>query len=111
MPLELIFHMINLRIKELIRRGHFKKQEPNSINDNRKMLVFSYIKNISESIKSSIDRNKYITDYRILNKLTRYIKRHKYINKLDTNNNIVYKILCNNASYVMLLMLIKQRSN
>jgi len=66
------------------------------------MLVLLYIRNISETIKSFIDNNKYITDYRILNKLTGYIKRHKDINEHDTKNNIVYKIFCNNsnASYV-----------
>jgi len=31
-------------------------------------------------------------DYRILNKLTGFIKRHKDKNNLDANNNIVYKI-------------------
>jgi len=64
--------------------------------------VLPYIRNISETIKSSIDSNKYITGYRILNKLMGYIKRHKDINKRDTKNNIVYKIFCNNcnASYV-----------
>jgi len=43
-----------------------------------------------------------MTGYRILNKLTRFIKRHKDSNKYDANKNIVYKILCNNcnASYV-----------
>jgi len=46
----------------------------------------------AETIKSSIDSNKYITGYRILNKLTDYIKRHKDINKHDTKNNIGYKI-------------------
>jgi len=66
------------------------------------MLVLSYIRNISETMKSSIDSNEYITGYRILNKLTGYIKRHKDINKHDIKNNIVYKIFCNNcnASYV-----------
>jgi len=29
-PLELIFNRINLKIKELIKRGHIKKQEPKS---------------------------------------------------------------------------------
>jgi len=40
--------------------------------------------------------------YRILNKLIRFIKRHKDKNNLDSDNNIIYKICCNNynASYV-----------
>jgi len=101
-PLELIFNRINLRIKELLKKGHNIKQEPNFHSDDKKMLVLPYVSNISETIKSSIDKNKYIIGYRILNKLTGYIKRHKDINKHDTKNNIVYKIFCNNcnASYV-----------
>jgi len=65
------------------------------------MLVLPYIKNISESINLSIDKND-MTGYRILNKLTGFIKRHKDSIKYDANNNIVYKILYNNcnASYV-----------
>jgi len=41
-------------------------------------------------------------DYRTLNKLTSFIKRHKNQNEFKTNNNVVYKILYNNcdASYV-----------
>jgi len=37
-----------------------------------------------------------------LNKLTAFVKRHKDKNMLEVNNNIVYKIFCNNcnASYV-----------
>jgi len=61
------------------------------------MLVLPYIRNISETIKF-IDSNKYITGYRILNKLTSYIKRHKDINEHDTKNNIVYKIFWNNCN-------------
>jgi len=100
-PLELIFNRINIRIKELIKRG-IKKLEPMSHIEDKKIVVLPYIKNISETIKSSIDGDKYIVGYRILNKLTGYIKRHKDTNKHDTKNNIVYKILCNNcdASYV-----------
>jgi len=61
------------------------------------MLVLPYIRNISETIKS-IDSNKYITGYRILNKLTGYIKEHKDINKYDTKNNTVYKIFWSNCN-------------
>jgi len=40
--------------------------------------------------------------YRILNKLTGFIKRHKDKNSFENNSNVVYKISCNNcnASYV-----------
>jgi len=36
--------------------------------------------------------------YRILNKLTGFIKRHKNKNNLDVYNNIVYKIFYNNCN-------------
>jgi len=40
--------------------------------------------------------------FRILNELINFIKRHKDQNEYKNNNNIVYKILCNNcdAPYV-----------
>jgi len=40
--------------------------------------------------------------YRILNKLTCFIKRHKDKNSFEDNTNVVHKLLCNscNASYV-----------
>jgi len=50
------------------------------------MFVLSYIKNISEKIDLSIDKNEYLTGHRILNKLTGFIKRYKDINKLEVNN-------------------------
>jgi len=62
------------------------------------MLVLPYIKNISEKINLSIDKNDYLTGHRILNKLTSFIKRHKDINRFEVNNNIVYKIFCNNCN-------------
>jgi len=54
------------------------------------MVIFSYIKNISETINFCIDKNKYMIGYRILNKLTGFIKRHKNKNNLDANNHIVF---------------------
>jgi len=72
------------------------------------MLVLPHIKNISEKISSSIDKNEYLTGHRILNKLTGFIKRHKDVNEFETNNNIVYKIF---VIIVMPLMLDKQRDN
>jgi len=39
------------------------------------MLVLPYIKNITEKIDLSIDKNEYLTGHRILNKLTGFIKK------------------------------------
>jgi len=39
------------------------------------MIVFPYIKNISEITNLSIDKDKYMIGYRILNKLTEFIKK------------------------------------
>jgi len=92
-PLDLIFQKTNHRIKDIIRRKNLNKIESNLNDSHRKMLVLPYIKNISEKIDSSIDKNEYLTGYRILNKLTGFIKRHKDINRLEVNNNIVYNVI------------------
>jgi len=101
-PLELIFQKINQRIKDIVRKNNSKKPQQNVEENVRKILLLPYIRSISEEINLSIDKNIYITGYRILNKLTGFIKRHKDANDFEVNNNIVYKISCNNcnASYV-----------
>jgi len=100
-PLELVLNKIAIRIKELIRRMEIKKPEQ-KLEPERKMIVFPYIRNISERINSTINKKEYMIGYRILNKLTGFIKRHKDSNSTENNNNAVYKIFCNdcNASYV-----------
>jgi len=45
--------------------------------EDRRMIVFPYIKGISETINSSIDKKEYMIGYKILNKLTAFVKRHK----------------------------------
>jgi len=101
-PLDLIFQKINHRIKDIVRRKKSNKLEQNLNESQRKVLVLPYIRNISEKIDLSIDKNEYLTGHRILNKLMSFIKRHKDVNKFEVNNNIVYKIFCNNCnvSYV-----------
>jgi len=104
-PLELIFQKINRRIDSIISKNsnkNRKKQKLYDVDNQRKLIVLPYIKNISESIDRSIDKRKFITGYRILNKITGLIKRHKDIDRSEENNNIVYKVFCNNcnASYV-----------
>jgi len=73
-PIDLIFDKINTRIKERIRRTMITKKPEIGAEKDRKMLVFPYIKNISETINSAIDKKEYIIGYRILNKLTNFIK-------------------------------------
>jgi len=100
--LSLAIKEINIRIRQLIRRKIIKKSKHKNKVENRRMIVFLYMKDISETINSSIDKREYMIGYRILNKLTAFVKRHKDKNMLEVNNNIVYKIFCNNcnASYV-----------
>jgi len=57
---------------------------------------------LSELIATTLDNSQYIIGYRILNNLGGFIKAHKDKNDYYDNNNVVYKISCNecNASYV-----------
>jgi len=76
----------------------------NSTTDinSRRILVLLYINKISELVASAVDKSQHIIGYRVLNNLGRYIRVHKDTNDLLSNNNVVYKISCNNciASYV-----------
>jgi len=125
-PLNLIFEKLNNRLKILIYNN--RSQEFNSkqhqkhskkyIEDNKKIIVLPYIKDISERVINTIDKSKYTKGYRILNNLGKFIKAHKDSTKFLTNNNVVYKINCNdcNASYVgqtktQLSTRIKEHSN
>jgi len=62
-PLDSIFNKIAIRIKELIRRINLEKPEQKSVQE-RKMIVFPYIKHISETINSAIDKKDYMIGYR-----------------------------------------------
>jgi len=97
-PFNLIFEKINNRIKTLIYKNrnlilnnnHDKNNSSDDIN--RKVIVIPYIKKRSESI---IDKSEYITRFRVLNNLGRFIKIYKDSNNLlNNNNNVVYKISC-----------------
>jgi len=72
------------------------------VNNNRKFIVFPYIKELSELVAGTINKSQYITGYRILNNLGKFIRVHKDSNHFLSNNNVVYKISCNDctASYV-----------
>jgi len=74
----------------------------NSSGDNKKIIVIPYINKLSESIAATLDNSLYITGYRILNNLRRFIRAHKDTHDYFNDNNVVYKICCNDcsASYV-----------
>jgi len=115
-PLNMIFEKIHNRLKTLIYK--YRKHVPicdnnkkiltqdnkneNNKENNKKITVFPYIKQLSERVASTIDGSQYIIGYRILNNLGKFIRVHKDTNQFLNNNNVVYKIFCNdcNASYV-----------
>jgi len=106
-PLELIFEKIKARIKSLINTKNnpsisSSKEIHDDSSHNRKFVVLPFIKGVSELISSTIDKTKYTIGYRVLNSLGKFIKVHKDTNIPLSNNNVVYKISCNdcNASYV-----------
>jgi len=86
-PLDLIFEKVNNRLKTLINKKSYTK-------DNNRKFIFPYIKKISELVLSTIDKTKYITGYRTLNNLRKFIKVHKDPNHFFSNNNVIYKIFC-----------------
>jgi len=109
-PLKLIFNTINRRLKKLFVNNFSNKQMitlpnnnivSNSAND-KKVIVFPYIKRISEMVSSVVSKSDYTIGYRCLNRLNMFVKTHKDKEQTSTNNNVIYKILCKNcdASYV-----------
>jgi len=62
--------------KNAFEKQSLQKKPKIGVKKDRKMLVFPYIRNVSETINSAIDKKEYIIGYRILNKLTNFIKRH-----------------------------------
>jgi len=107
--LNLIFEKINSRIKTHIynKKKHISgfDKNNNNLNDNtnnKKIIVFPYIKEILERVAFTFDKSKYITGYRTLNSLGGIIRIHKDPKDLLVKNHVVYKIKCKdcNASYV-----------
>ena len=68
----------------------------------REIIVFPYIRSISNKITKFINKSKNMIGYRCLNELNKFIKVHKDKNQYDNSNNVIYKVNCNNcdASYV-----------
>jgi len=50
----------------------------------REIMIFSYIRSISNKITKSINIFKNMIGYRCLNKLNKFIKVHKEINMIKT---------------------------
>jgi len=107
-PLDFIFKKINSRLKTLIYNNMKSsstnnfENNLNSSKDNKKIIVIPYINKLSELIAATMDKSLYITGYRILNNLGKIVKTHKDTLDYYNNNNVVYKICCNDcsASYV-----------
>ncbi|KYN11463.1 hypothetical protein ALC57_16381 [Trachymyrmex cornetzi] len=87
---------INKRIKALACK---KTTLDKSINGMklRQLMVFPYVKTISNKISRSVNKSNNMTGYRCTNKLNRFIKVYKDRNQHDKNNNVIYKINCNNC--------------
>jgi hypothetical protein len=104
--LELIFKKIQLRLKKLfnmkINKNNEVLRDENTEITEKKLMVMPYIRNITETIASTINKNEFMIGFRCLNKLDRFIKTHKDRNAPNCNNNVIYKVSCNdcNASYV-----------
>jgi hypothetical protein len=72
------------------------------VSESKKIIVFPYVKNVSETITAAFDNSDYIAGYRCLNKLNRYIKTHKDKNNSNNQNNVIYRICCKDcdATYI-----------
>jgi hypothetical protein len=101
-PMDLIFTHINLRIKKLVNQSRNENVEETETQQENNFIVLPYIKSISELIASKVDKSNTTMGYRILNKLSNMIRVQKDKNPLFMNNNVIYRIDCNNcdASYV-----------
>jgi len=107
-PLAFIFDKLKKRIKRTLNLKKSANHPQNNNNtesgcpDIKKILVIPYINNISEMVASTIDKSRHIVGYRTLNNLGSFVKVHKDTVETYANNNVVYKISCNDceASYV-----------
>jgi len=61
--IDLVFNKTKYRIKKLIEK--FNKSEERTEKADRKIIAFSYIKNVSEIDNSAIDKNIFLIGYRI----------------------------------------------
>jgi len=96
--LELIFNTINRRLKKLFVNKPTHNQATVSSNENvvttipyhdKKVIVFPYIKAISEIISSVVDKSEYIIDFRCFNKLNSFVKTHKDKDQASSNKHYI----------------------
>jgi len=106
-PLDLIFKEINRRIKKLLNKKSAHKDAIDNVThdvnaNSKKFFVTPYIRNISETTATLINKTEFTIGYRCLNNLKNFVKAHKDKTDFNTNNNIIYKICCKNcdASYI-----------
>ncbi|KYN13987.1 hypothetical protein ALC57_13817, partial [Trachymyrmex cornetzi] len=103
-PLSFVFENINNRLKNIIMASNRKNVV--NINNNetrlRQLMVFPHVKSISNKITNVINKADYLIGFRCINKLNKFIKSQKDKDELVKNNNVIYKINCDNcnASYV-----------
>jgi hypothetical protein len=101
-PLDIIFIEINRRIKKLINNKTQNNSEMDGNPDKRiSRLVFPYIQHTTDAITRKLRHNHSI-GYRCINKLNNVVKVHKDNIQRTENNNVVYRLACNNcdAAYV-----------
>jgi len=102
-PLEYIFKHANIRIKKLcMTKLNHNYTPPVEKMTQKKFIGFPYIKDLSEHLRKTFKDTTLLPGYRCFNKLNRYIKLHKDPTPTMHDNNIIYKICCNDcdASYV-----------
>jgi len=62
-PLDLIFNTINHRLKKLFVTKRINERTPSlSSNQEKKIIVFPYIKPITEMMTSTINKSQHIID-------------------------------------------------
>jgi len=94
-PFELIFNTINRRLKKLFVTKRADMIPASISNHEKKVIVFPYIKSITEMMTSTINKSQHIIGY--LNKLNKFVKTHKDREPRSSNNNVIYKISCKNC--------------
>jgi len=97
-PFELIFNTITRRLKKLsvIKSVNDRNRSLQTIttNSEKKIIVFPYIKPITEIMASTINKSNHIIGYRCLTKLRKFVKTHKDKKPRTSNNNEIHKIAC-----------------
>ena len=74
----------------------------NRETEKKKFIAIPYIKDLTEQVCNSFRGTEFVAGFKCFNRLSTFIKVHKDITPTTSNNNVIYKIECNdcNASYV-----------